>query len=168
MRPRDKHQNTLTRYQHAFMQYLPELPKLRALHILRFKNNDTCIWVMREILRFIVDNLSHNPHGKLEWIAMEDDRVDRVVQTSSAEEKLQRERKKKKKKSAKGKAPALVGLHDTYPVLPSIPLSSESESDSDDYDYDGTRLRFKTVGPMQFCDVWGVKIFDKGIRSGCL
>lgn len=158
----------LTRSQHAFMQYLPELPKLRALHILRFKNNDTCIWVMREILRFIVDNLSHNPESKLEWIAMEDEGVNRVVRTSLAEERLQRERKKKRKKTIKGKAPALAGSHDTYPMLPSIPLSSESESDSDEYGYDGTRLRFKTVGTMQFCDVWGVKIFDKEIRNGCL
>ena len=70
------------------MQYFSGLAKLRALHILHFKNNDTCIWVMREILRFIVDNLSHHPESKLEWIAMEDDRVDHVVRTTPAEQKL--------------------------------------------------------------------------------
>lgn len=122
---------------------------------------------MREILRFIVDNLSHHPRNKLEWIAMEDDRVDRVVRTSLAEERLQKERKKKS--ASKGKAPEVSSPHDVYPTLPSVPLSSDSESDSDEDGFeDGTRLRFNTVGPVQFYDVWGVKIFEKEIRTGCL
>lgn len=149
------------------MQYFAGLPQLRALHILHFKNNDTCIWVMREILRFIVDNLSHHPSSKLEWIAMEDDRVDQVVRTSVAEEKARRE--EHKKKINKGKSPALPAptYHDPYPFIPAIGFS-ESESESDDDLDGGSRLRFKTVGPMQFYDVWNVKIFEKEIRCGRL
>lgn len=150
------------------MQYFAGLPQLRALHILRFKNNDTCIWVMREILRFIVDNLSHHPASKLEWIAMEDDRVDRVVRTSALDEKAKKEQRKKQSK--KGKSPALPipTPHDPYPVIPAIGLGDESESESDDEFDGGSRLRFKTVGPMQFYDVWNVKIFEKEIRCGRL
>jgi hypothetical protein len=46
-------------------------------------------------------------------------------------------------------------------------LDSESESEDEGMD-SGSRLRFKTVGPLQFYDVWGVKIFEKEIRSGKL
>lgn len=150
------------------MQYFAGLPQLRALHILHFKNNDTCIWVMREILRFIVDNLSHHPSSKLEWIAMEDDRVDRVVRTSPADEKAKKVQSRKQSK--KGKSPVLPvpTAHDPYPVIPAIGLGDESESESDDELDGGSRLRFKTVGPMQFYDVWNVKIFEKEIRCGRL
>jgi hypothetical protein len=158
------------------MQYFSGLTSLRALNILHFRNNDTCIWVMREILRFIVDNLSHHPELKLEWIAMENDRVDRIVRPTENEgkdseegtEKDGRERKKKKG-SSKGKAPApfIPDPHDAYPILPSIELDSESDSE-DEFSDTGARLRFRTVGPMQFYDAWGVKIFEKEIRSGKL
>lgn len=148
------------------MQYLPGLPKLRALHILRFKNNDTCIWVMREILRFIVDSLSHYPQNRLEWIAMEDDRVDRVVRSPPDEDRQKRERKGKQA----ARAPAAPEIYNpSFPVLPSLPLGSDSDSDSEDEGTGhGAGLRFRTVGPMQFYDVWGVKIFEKEIRSGRL
>lgn len=117
---------------------------------------------MREILRFIVDNLSHRPELKLEWIAMEDDRVDRVVRPSESDSS-----NGKKKAKGKGKAQAIAGSQDAFPVLPSVEVGSESESDEELFD-SGTRLRFKTVGPLQFYDVWGVKIFEKEIRSGKL
>ncbi|KAJ3465553.1 hypothetical protein MRS44_006211 [Fusarium solani] len=79
---------------HAFMQYFAGLVNLRAINILRFRNNDTCIWVMREILNFIVDNLSHHPELKLEWIAMEDDRLDRVIRPSDTPEEAPKRRDK--------------------------------------------------------------------------
>ena len=148
------------------MQYFSGLVSLRAINILHFKNNDTCIWVMRETLRFIVDNLSHHPELKLEWIAMEDDRVDRVVRPSESQEPGTEGREKREKSRNKGKAPA-TAASDAFPALPMDALDSESESDEDSFD-SGTRLRFKTMGPLQFYDVWGVKIFEKEIRSGRL
>ena len=148
------------------MQYFSGLLSLRAINILHFKNNDTCIWVMRETLRFIVDNLSHHPELKLEWIAMEDDRVDRVVRPSELQQAGTEGREKRDKSRDKGKAPA-TAAGDAFPALPMDALDSESESDEDSFD-SGTRLRFKTMGPLQFYDVWGVKIFEKEIRSGRL
>ncbi|KAM4056630.1 F-box-like domain-containing protein [Hirsutella rhossiliensis] len=155
---------------HAFMQYFSGLSNLRAINILHFKNNDTCIWVMREILRFIVDNLSHHPELKLEWIAMEDERVDRVVRPSEvAGEAREAQPTKRSKGKSKGKAhvPNGMTLDGAYPLLPVDGLESESDSDGEVSD-SGTRLRFKTVGPLQFYDVWGVKIFEKEVRSGRL
>ncbi|KAH6996493.1 hypothetical protein BKA56DRAFT_609735 [Ilyonectria sp. MPI-CAGE-AT-0026] len=154
---------------HAFMQYFSGLVNLRAIHILHFRNNDTCIWVMREILNFIVDNLSHHPELKLEWIAMEDDRLDRVIRPSETAKKGEEESKRR----AKGKGKAILGpIHnnDDLPVLPMSDWGSDTDSDEDDDDafHCGKRLRLKTVGVLQFYDVWGVKIFDKEIRTGRL
>ncbi|KAM5348332.1 hypothetical protein ACJ41O_008156 [Fusarium nematophilum] len=149
---------------HAFMQYFAGLINLRAINILRFRNNDTCIWVMREILNFIVDNLSHHPELKLEWIAMEDDRLDRVIRPSETPEEGVKRRDK-------GKEKATVNPHhnsSALPVLPSWGSDSESDEDDDDASNCGKRLRLKTVGVLQFYEVWGVKIFDKEIRTGRL
>ncbi|KAF5026714.1 hypothetical protein F66182_1181 [Fusarium sp. NRRL 66182] len=149
---------------HAFMQYFAGLINLRAINILRFRNNDTCIWVMREILNFIVDNLSHHPELKLEWIAMEDDRLDRVIRPTDTPDEGEKRR-------GKGKEKATVHTHhndSNLPVLPSWGSDSESEEDDDDASNCGKRLRLKTVGVLQFYEVWGVKIFDKEIRSGRL
>lgn len=160
--------------QHAFIQYFAGLVNLRAINILHFKNTDTCLSVMREILRFIVDTLSHNPKLKLEWIAMEDERVDRVVRPSDfVDEFLQDE--DSKKRDRKGKATAfgqnpqgIAASGSSYPTFPDMDgLDSDSDSEDDTFD-SGSRLRFKTVGPLQFYDVWGVKIFEKEIRSGRL
>lgn len=151
------------------MQYIPGLVSLRAIHIIHFRNNDTCIWVMRELVRFMVDNLSHRPGLKVEWIAVAEDRVDRIVRNSDAGDKHSRDGSNKLK--GKSKATTTVsGSNSTnaeYPVLPSIPVESESESEEDGFD-SGSQLRYKTIGPMQFHDVWGVKIFEKEIRTGRL
>ncbi|KAJ4131557.1 hypothetical protein NW768_005748 [Fusarium equiseti] len=149
---------------HAFMQYFAGLTSLRAINILRFRNNDTCIWVMREILNFIVDNLSHHPELKLEWIAMEDDRLDRVIRPTDMPNE-------EEKRRGKGKEKATVSNHHNnlnFPVLPTWGSDSESDDDDDDASNCGKRLRLKTVGVLQFYEVWGVKIFDKEIRSGRL
>ncbi|RGP75250.1 hypothetical protein FSPOR_872 [Fusarium sporotrichioides] len=149
---------------HAFMQYFSGLINLRAINILRFRNNDTCIWVMREILNFIVDNLSHHPELKLEWIAMEDDRLDRVIRPTDMPDEGEKRR-------AKGKEKAIVSPHHNsinLPILPTWGSDSESEDEEDDASNCGKRLRLKTVGVLQFYEVWGVKIFDKEIRSGRL
>ncbi|KAL1835398.1 hypothetical protein VTJ49DRAFT_6814 [Mycothermus thermophilus] len=56
---------------------------LRALHVVHLRNDDTCVWVMRETKRFLIDNVSHYPHLRLEWIAIdEDDRADRLIRVS--------------------------------------------------------------------------------------
>jgi hypothetical protein len=146
------------------MQYFAGLVNLRAINVLRFRNNDTCIWVMREILNFIVDNLSHHPELKLEWIAMEDDRLDRVIRPTDIPDEGEKRR-------SKGKEKATVNHHhnnSNLPMLPSWGSDSDSEEDDDDASNCGKRLRLQTVGVLQFYEVWGVKIFDKEVRSGRL
>lgn len=154
------------------MQHFSNMVSLRAIHILQFKNNDTCIWVMREILKFIVDNLSHNPELELEWIAMEDDRVDRVVRQT--QDPADPNKSTKGKQKAKSKEPnfasALAWTSGHWTSVPALPLDGlESESDSEDDDLDsGRHLRLRTVGPVQFYDIYGVDIFQKEVRHGRL
>ncbi|KAJ6789284.1 hypothetical protein PWT90_02150 [Aphanocladium album] len=161
---------------HVFMQFFHELVNLRAINILHFKSNDTCLWVVRETLRFMVDNLSHHPEMKLEWIAMEDDRVDRVVRPGeSDDEEFCRQR------LPRSEQPIITGPYDpasqlssghtsdtSLPIFPADAISNEYDSDGEPMYDNVSRLRYTTVGPMQFYDVWGIKIFEKEIRSGRL
>lgn len=50
---------------------MPGLVSLRALHTLSFRTEDTCIWVKKEFRKFCVDNVSHHPEMKLEYLALE-------------------------------------------------------------------------------------------------
>lgn len=161
---------------HVFMQYFHELINLRAINVLHFKSNDTCLWVVRETLRFMVDNLSHYPEMKLEWIAMEDDRVDRVVRPGESEDD-----EFGPHRLSRSDQPTITGPFNppsdpssghgsdsSLPLFPSDALGDSDDSD-DEQVHDGvSRLRYTTVGPIQFYDVWGIKIFEKEIRSGRL
>jgi hypothetical protein len=146
------------------LQNISQLKRLRAFHILRFKNNDTCVWVMREILKFVVDSLSHFPETKLEWVAMEDDRVDRIIRVTAADLELRKEQRRRRKGKAKAPMPFVPSAYNGgYSPMPSVSLSptSDTESDSDeDFDCGPT---FRTIGPLHFSDVWGVRIFDKEV-----
>ena len=54
------------------MQNFSGLKSLYALHILHFRSDDTCIWVFRELRRFIVDNVAQHPDLPLEYLALKD------------------------------------------------------------------------------------------------
>lgn len=54
------------------MQNLSGLKSLYALHILHFRSDDTCIWVFRELRRFIADNVAQHPDLPLEYLALKD------------------------------------------------------------------------------------------------
>ncbi|KAK3687546.1 F-box domain-containing protein [Podospora appendiculata] len=150
---------------HIFMQHLAGLSNLRALHIVRLRNDDTCVWVMRETKRFLVDNVSHHPEMKLEWISIdEDDRVDRLIRPSDIAKK-----EKKKTKKSKGKQKAIINSasatgNDMFPFLPPPDSWESSESDSDEDLHDA---KIGTV-EFHFYDVCGVRIFKKEVVYGRL
>ncbi|KAF9869549.1 F-box domain-containing protein [Colletotrichum karsti] len=153
---------------HTFMQHISGLVNLRALNVTQFRNDDTCVWVMRETRRFIVDNLCHYPDLKLEWISIDDDRVERIIrpppQTPAA--------KKEEKKNKKGKAKAYTGSHtDAFPPLP-MPGWNGWTTDSDSSDDEDTDIvantKLETVEGVHFYDVWDVRIFKKEVMAGRL
>lgn len=160
------------------MQHLPRLTNLYALNVVHFRSNDTCPWVMRETRRFLIDTLSHHREMKLEWLAVDDDSVVRILRGSSAEKKAQDEEaqeKKKKKKSKKGKAKVSAA---TWAVSGNsfLPGSTNSNgglngfSDSDsDIDTDVTaHASLETIENIHFYDAWGVRIFKKEVMDGRL
>lgn len=83
------------------MQHISGLASLRALHVVHLRNDDTCVWVMRETKRFLIDNVSHHPALPLRWIAIdEDDRADQLVRVAD----LPRSRKKEEEEGEDGAA----------------------------------------------------------------
>ena len=119
---------------------------------------------MRETRRFLVDNLSHYPNLKLEWVSINNgDRADRIVRYSDLPQK---ETKKSKKKKGKEKA-AIPASNGPFPVLPLEAWDVASSSDDDDEGAFGS-LKLDTIEDIHFYDVWGVRIFKKEIVSGRL
>jgi hypothetical protein len=167
------------------LQFLPGLVSLRALHTIMFRTDDTCVWVMREFRKFTVDNVSHNPEMKLEYLAL-DTSVERLV----------RRKPKSKVKDKKGKGKdidsislSVQHLSDVVMNGPGLGWGSGSdtlggslmngydwESSADD-DANGlgmsaismtTGLRVETIEGIRFCDVVGVRIFERDVLSGRL
>lgn len=124
---------------------------------------------MRETKRFLIDNVSHHPELKLEWVSVDDDdRVERLIRPSS----LSKKEKKSKKSKGKQKAMNAVGASgagfggDVFPLLPppdSWDISSDSEDDDELHE-----AKLETMENIHFYDVWGVRIFKKEVVSGRL
>ncbi len=150
------------------MQHLGGLVSLRALHIVRLRNEDTCVWVMRECKRFLVDNLVHHPTLKLEWISIDEENLaERIVRPSDGPKKVKTKSKGKEKATHVPNGVA----NGAFPVLHldawgSIGDESDIDDDDDDEDLDPQKL--ETMEGVLFSDVWGVKIFKKEITSGRL
>jgi hypothetical protein len=166
------------------------------MHILTFRAEDTCHWVIREIKKFAVDSVSTNPDMKLEYIAL-DASVERLVRrakkpkptkTSAAEDKGKGKEVDAKGKG-KGKEKQVSANNDesitfVYPNL--TPLSaipgmvqhwdsgSDSESSVDGGEDDSSSdekdsvLKLETLEGVKFYDVLGVRIFRKDILAGRL
>ena len=125
------------------------LVNLKALHIIKFRNSDTCVWVMRETLRFMVDAIAHNPDLKLEWVALEYDRVERIVRKT-------KEHRSRKKAARKNKP-------ENQSSLTSAAASGLWQSDSESED-EGVSVALDFASTIEF---YGgkVKIFSRPIRS---
>lgn len=147
-------------FQHAFAQYMLSLSRLRALHIISFRNEDTCLSVVRETRQFIADTMSQHPDLPLEWIAMEADRAERIIRHPDVEENEGQTKRKKAK--GKGKE-VMVFPDDNYPYLP-----VEDDSESEDDDDDQSRLRLELESAIPFWEVYGVRMWAKEVLAGRL
>ncbi|KAI5866510.1 hypothetical protein GGS23DRAFT_550930 [Durotheca rogersii] len=152
---------------HILIQHIHGLVNLRALQLVSFRTEDTCLSVVHETRRFIADALSHHPMLKLEWLSLGDEgRATRIVRKFEVPKSAQKGR-------GKGKEVA-TSLHgdgnSNYPVMP-ISWDTESESDEDEDDDGGNfpRIpRLELVEGFAFYDVFGVRIFKKEVASGRL
>jgi hypothetical protein len=179
---------TKTLQQHCLMQHIAGLVSLRALHVVRLRNNDTCVWVMRETKRFLIDNISHYPHLKLEYIAIdEDDRVDQLIRVSDWLKKDGGDGKDAENEESKGKQKAAGvnlgslnlgssnGADLNIPAIISAELGEGgSSAGADDWETDEegddepVGQKIETIEGLPFCDVPGVRIFKKEIVAGRL
>ncbi|KAK8090562.1 hypothetical protein PG994_000067 [Apiospora phragmitis] len=152
---------------HTFLQHLAGLTNLRALHVISFRSDDTCLSVMRETRRFIVDTISHFPELKLEWLSVgDDDRAERIMRTTDLPI-AKKKRKKGKGKAVGPDAPANAGAEDDYPAFPDDRWDEESDSDEDDGNPPQWQ-KLDIIENIAFYDVWGVKIFKKEIMAARL
>ncbi|KAH8680937.1 hypothetical protein BX600DRAFT_7847 [Xylariales sp. PMI_506] len=153
---------------HTLLQHLSGLMKLRALHIITFRSDDTCLSVMRETRRFIVDTVSHYPKLQLEYISIGDeDHVERIVRKS---ESTKKSRKSKGKAKEATKLPgANAHLADPFPILPVDNWEDGSSSDDDEDDAaSASYTKLDLYENIPFYDVWGVRIFKKEIMGARL
>ncbi|KAI5926641.1 hypothetical protein F4810DRAFT_479740 [Camillea tinctor] len=151
---------------HVFIQNITGLVNLRALQLISFRHEDTCLSVMRETRRFIVDAVSHHPQLKLEYLCMVDDeRVTRITRKP-------RTSRKAKKDKGKGKGTGQTGLNyswtgsGSFPVSGTVGWDTESDSDEDDSELPGMELELNENVP--YYDIWGVRIFKKETVAGRL
>jgi hypothetical protein len=139
------------------------------MHIINFRNDDTCHWVIREIRKFAVDSVAHNPEMKLEYIALEST-VERLVR------RLKKPKSKGKGKAVdkgKGKEVDISSPSVLFPTLESLlspPIVSESSEDEsvNSEDEVGPGLKLETLEGVRFYDICGVRIFRKDVMMGRL
>lgn len=176
------------------MQNLSGLKNLYALHILHFRSDDTCIWVFRELRRFIVDNVAQHPHLPLQYLALKDS-VSQLARSfkppsSGTATKTKKKSKSKSKSKGKGKegggapmaimgtgmgagtATASMGGSSGSGAAASAEESTTEADDADDDDEDevflANGLKIDTIDGFRFFDVPEVKIFSREIRLGKL
>jgi hypothetical protein len=145
------------------------------MHIINFRNDDTCHWVIREIRKFAVDSVSHHPEMKLEYIALENS-VERLVRRVR-KPKANTKGKDKGKAVDKGKStavPPIGSVANAYPTIANMldvqeadTVSSEDESGCGGSDDDmGPGLKLETLEGVRFYDVYGVRMWRKDIMHG--
>jgi hypothetical protein len=154
------------------------------------------MWVMREFRKFAVDSISHNPEMKLEYLAL-DTSVERLVRrTPKPSQKRKVDVKGKGKETSKDTESGTVKgitslaelimepgggwtadfLHGSSSVADGTNGMFEVASSDDESEYyglgggglSGKGLRIETVEGIKFCDVPGVRIFEKDVLWGRL
>ncbi|RYO84902.1 hypothetical protein DL766_001062 [Monosporascus sp. MC13-8B] len=161
------------RAMHMFLQHLAGLKSLHALHILSLRSDDTCVSVLREMRRFVVDMLSHHPELKLEWIAVGDEgRAQQIIRRDDAVSTTKKNNTGEKDKGKWKPPPVDANGHLSnsgggggYPVFPAHGWEPDSETDDGN---DPTMLRLDLSEPLPLYDIWGVHIFQKEIVAGRL
>ena len=144
---------------------MPGMTSLRAIHINQFRVGDTCPSIMHETKQFMVDMVSHNPQMTLEYIGL-NEAIERLVRRSRAKStKKDKKGKGKANETTKVIAEALLG-NSTWA---DSSASFDSQASSDEEMMVGKLgLKVETVEGIRFCDVTGVRIFEKDVIGGRL
>ncbi|MCJ1477454.1 hypothetical protein MMC13_006125 [Lambiella insularis] len=137
---------------HVFMQGIPGLKSLRALHLFAVRTTDPCVSITRECRKFTIDNISHCPDLKIRYLAMAGVVFELARRPHS--------RPTNKAADVKGKSKAMVG--EANPIV-------DPSTDSDDFsEIESGGLEIACVKHLKFAEVPSIKIFHKNIRTGKL
>lgn len=157
---------------HTLFQNISGLQKLHALHIISFRAEDTCVFVIQELRRFAIDILSCYPELKLEYIGF--------GSASTTLARIKRKNKKpvgEEKGKGKGKAKAFSvggggggGFYPGFGPLGVEGVSEDEEEDEDEGDEGagggGGGVNLEVEETLRFCEVVGVRIFRKDVMGG--
>lgn len=161
------------------MQFLPGLTSLRALHTIQLRNEDTCHTVHMQFRKFLVDIVANNADVKLEYIALVDN-IERIVRRKQSPKSAKGSDKKGKGKAgmdntSKALAELIIGLgssstwSDGASNGTATPVMMEWQDSSDDEDAGSLAgLKVETIEGIRFCEVTGVRLFEKDILAGRL
>ncbi|KZF25152.1 hypothetical protein L228DRAFT_265626 [Xylona heveae TC161] len=173
---------------HLLLQYFLGLAKLRALHIVGLRTDDTCHTVLRELRRFAVDTIAQCPTMKLEYIAV-DSIVERLIRQPSLQARLKVKKKESGKTFIKKGGPASVDNSTTEDFASASTsnneedeakafayavkknggdYSSSDESDGTDAEISKPGLKIETLENIKFYDIPDVTIFRKEVTAGRL
>lgn len=144
---------------------------------------------MQEFRKFAVDNISHNPEMKLEYLAL-DTSVERLVRSIPSNKTPAVDKKGKSKETSMTKGKTLAQLAKTQnmswssmggvgigsnalDILNGVGITGYSaawdESDDEDLDIGGkSGLKIETVENIPFYEVTDVRIFEKDALLGRL
>jgi len=149
------------------------MTSLRALQMAHFRNDDPCACVMRESKKFMTDIVAHNPQMKLEYIAI-DQSVERLVRRSRAKStKKDKKGKGKANETTKVIAEALLSSDGTWAdagasSTPTFDWQASSDEEAEAIIVGKLGLKVETIEGIRFCDVAGVRIFEKDVTGGRL
>ena len=140
------------------IQQLPGFKNLVALQFFSLRVVDRSAMLQIESLTFAADTISHLPHQKIKYLAL-DSHVTCIERKPEFVRQFL-EINKSKKAKGKGKGQAKVSESSNMDV------SSDSDLADDFAEITSmeTRLRFG----MDFWEIKGIKIFQKDIRTGKL
>jgi hypothetical protein len=142
------------------------------MHIITFRNEDTCHWVIREVRKFAVDSVSHSPEMKLEYLALEStvERLVRRIRQPKAKDKGKTV-DKGEGKIKESEVPGVTSYPNIMEMIKPAEEDSSSDYESGDGDSEGEsvpNLKLETLEGVRFYDIFGVRIFRKDIMMGRL
>lgn len=154
------------------MQSLPGLKSLTAFRIVAFRSEDTCPWLSTELRKFTIDNLSHCPHLKLEYLAINS-------AASKPVSKIGRREKRPKGPHGQdiagdsgrvrlgiGAVDAISGESDSADA--DTDADADADADASESEDEAAGLAMGIVASLKFCEVEGVRIFEKDVLGGKL
>lgn len=141
------------------MQSLPGLKSLTAFRIVAFRSEDTCPWLSTELRKFTIDNLSHCPHLQIEYLA-----INNMVSKIARREKVVKGTHIGNKTAGGiGSVGMGTGVADA-----TNGEDEEDEADASESEEEAGGLAMGIVANLKFCEVDGVRIFERDVLQGKL